>query len=113
MSPNVLKLLILGLSAQAALVLMQVSAGHPASGIDFYHYWAVQEAHAWPGLKSANPYRHKGEYEKALNAYAAASSDPRLKNTNRLRQTIAPSGTPLFYAAFSALPTDYSLAFAL
>jgi hypothetical protein len=78
-------------------------------GIDFYHLWGVpmgQRASAAP----LSPYAQTSEYAALLNVLADNSADPALRLANRFKRDIAPTGTPLFYAAFGFLPDDYGAA---
>jgi hypothetical protein len=78
-------------------------------GIDFYHLWGVpmgQRASAVP----LSPYAQTSEYAALLNVLADSSADPALRLANRFKREIAPTGTPLFYAAFGFLPDDYGAA---
>ena len=78
-------------------------------GIDFYHLWGVpmgQRASAAP----LSPYAQTSEYAALLNVLADNSADPALRLANRFKREIAPTGTPLFYAAFGFLPDDYGAA---
>jgi hypothetical protein len=82
------------------------------AGIDFYHLWGVpmgQRASAVP----ISPYAATHEYAALLNALAEQSPSQALRNANRFKREIAPTGTPLFYAAFSFLPDDYGAAHVL
>ena len=78
-------------------------------GIDFYHLWGVpmgQRASPAP----PSPYAQTPEYAALLNTLADSSSDPAFRLANRFKREIAPTGTPLFYAAFAFLPDDYGAA---
>jgi hypothetical protein len=107
-----------GLFAAAAIVLAVAVAADAArtfptqAGIDFYHLWGVpmgQRAAAAP----PSPYAQTREYAALLNALADASTSEALRAANRFKREIAPTGTPLFYAAFAFLPDDYFTAHAL
>jgi hypothetical protein len=78
-------------------------------GIDFYHLWGVpmgQRASATP----PSPYAQTAEYAALLNTLADNSTDAAFRLANRFKREIAPTGTPLFYAAFGFLPDDYGAA---
>ena len=78
-------------------------------GIDFYHLWGVpmgQRASAVP----LSPYAQTAEYAALLNVLADGSSDAAFRLANRFKREIAPTGTPLFYAAFGFLPDGYGAA---
>ncbi len=81
-------------------------------GIDFYHLWGVpigQRASAEP----LSPYAQTQAYAALLNVIAEHSTSEPLRWANRFKREIAPTGTPLFYAAFGFLPDDYGAAHAL
>ncbi len=81
-------------------------------GIDFYHLWGVpmgQRASALP----LSPYASTTDYATLLNVLADHSSSEALRLANRFKREIAPTGTPLFYAAFAFLPDDYGAAHTL
>jgi hypothetical protein len=84
-----------------------------SSGIDFYHYWGICNAQQWSSVPLGNPYADQARYAAVLNAHADRSQDGRLKAANEARRTLDPTGTPLLYAAFSFLPSNYSLAYAV
>lgn len=101
--------------AWLALVLALVLAADAARtlptqvGIDFYHLWGVpmgQRASAAP----LSPYAQTREYAALLNTLADNSASEALRLANRFKREIAPTGTPLFYAAFAFLPDDYGAA---
>ena len=78
-------------------------------GIDFYHLWGVpmgQRASAVP----LSPYEDTADYAALLNVLADNSNSAPLRAANRFKREIAPTGTPLFYAAFAFLPDDYGVA---
>jgi len=80
-------------------------------GIDFYHLWGVpmgQRAAAVP----MSPYAETDDYAALLNILADTSTSEALRAANHFKRQIAPTGTPLFYAAFAFLPDDYGAAHA-
>jgi hypothetical protein len=80
-------------------------------GIDFYHLWGVpmgQRASAVP----ISPYAETDDYAALLNILADTSTSEALRTANHFKRQIAPTGTPLFYAAFGFLPDDYGAAHA-
>jgi hypothetical protein len=77
-------------------------------GHDFYHYWGVATAQRLSGYTLGSPYPHREEYARILNEFAETSTDPTLKATNAFRRELDLTGTPLLYAFFSFLPTDYA-----
>jgi hypothetical protein len=83
-------------------------------GVDFYHYWAVGKASRFSAEPLGSPYANRDAYAAALNARAdSGQEDARFEAANRRRRQLDPTGTPLFYACFLFLPSDYSFAFAL
>ena len=99
--------------ALAVMVAADAARTFPTqAGIDFYHLWGVpmgQRAAAAP----ISPYAATGEYAALLNTIADHSPSEALRNANRFKREIAPTGTPLFYAAFAFLPDDYGAAHVL
>ena len=97
-------------------VLLAIAVGIDAArtfptqvGIDFYHLWGVpmgQRASAVP----LSPYADTADYAALLNVLADNSTSEALRAANRFKRQIAPTGTPLFYAAFGFLPDDYRIA---
>ena len=101
--------------AWLAVLLALLVAGDAARtfptqlGIDFYHLWGVpmgQRASASP----ISPYAQTSQYAALLNLLAEHSPSEALRAANRAKREIAPTGTPLFYAAFGFLPDDYGAA---
>jgi hypothetical protein len=101
--------------AWLAVLLTVLVAGDAARtfptqvGIDFYHLWGVpmgQRASAEP----LSPYAQTQAYAALLNVLAEHSTSDALRWANRFKREIAPTGTPLFYAAFAFLPDDYGTA---
>ena len=101
--------------AWLAVLLAVLVAGDAARtfptqvGIDFYHLWGVpmgQRASAEP----LSPYAQTPQYAALLNVLADQSASAQLRAANRFKREIAPTGTPLFYAAFAFLPDDYGSA---
>ena len=94
----------------AIVVVADAARSFPTqAGIDFYHLWGVpmgQRASAAP----LSPYAQTGQYAQLLNVLAENSASEALRTANRFKREIAPTGTPLFYAAFAFLPDDYGTA---
>jgi hypothetical protein len=105
-------------AALAALLLTAYAAVEAARdfryqfGIDFYHLWGVPHAQS-RSIARQNPYADTEAYSQFLNGVSAASGSEKLRAANGFRRTIEPTGTPLFYAAFSVLPGDFDRAYAL
>jgi hypothetical protein len=78
-------------------------------GIDFYHLWGVPMGQRASPV-ALSPYTQTQEYAALLNSLAESSNDAELRRANRFKRVIVPTGTPLFYAAFSFLPDDYRAA---
>jgi hypothetical protein len=104
--------------AWLALLLVVIVAADVARtlptqvGIDFYHLWGVpmgQRASAVP----LSPYAQTAEYAALLNTLAETSTSEAFRVANRFKREIAPTGTPLFYAAFGFLPDEYGAAHVL
>ena len=97
----------------AVIVAADVARTLPTQvGIDFYHLWGVpmgQRASAVP----LSPYAQTAEYAALLNGLAERSTSEAFRVANRFKREIAPTGTPLFYAAFAFLPDDYGTAHVL
>ena len=100
-------------AALAVAVAVDAARTFPTqAGIDFYHLWGVpmgQRASAAP----ISPYSETRQYAALLNTIAENSPSDALRNANRFKREIAPTGTPLFYASFSFLPDDYGAAHVL
>ncbi len=93
----------------ASLALVQAAFRFSTnSSVDFYHFWGVSNALRMTGHRLGSPYAASQDYADVLNAYAAQSSDPRLKAINSLRRTVDLTGSPLLYASFFFVPEDYS-----
>jgi hypothetical protein len=99
------------LAALAVLVAVAITAVQRFDyqiGVDFYHLWGVGLAREALG---GNPYVATHDYAEFLNRVSEASASARLHYVNGFRRAIEPTGTPLFYATFAALPRDYDFAF--
>ncbi|MFC1852917.1 hypothetical protein ACFL27_22185, partial [candidate division CSSED10-310 bacterium] len=81
------------------------------AGIDFYHLWAVAKANEFNGASLGPPWPETYRYEVILALYAYKSTDLLQKTAQKHRKTLDLTGTPFSYAAFSILPTSYSVAF--
>jgi hypothetical protein len=81
-------------------------------GIDFYHLWGVPMGQRASAV-ALSPYANTADYAALLNVLADNSTSEALRAANRFKREIAPTGTPLFYAAFGFLPDDYASAHTL
>ena len=96
------------LLALAALHIWRTIPSAPA--VDFYHLWAIPQAHDAVG---ADPYTARNAYADHLNHVADGSPSPSLQRANAARRAILPTGTPSFYAVFALLPRDFDRALTL
>ncbi len=96
----------------AYLALVTVAAFPHQLTADFYQFWGIAAAHKASSI-DATPYSDPGAYARVLNATADASPSEKLRAANELRRELDPTGTPLFYATFALLPSDYDTAQAL
>jgi len=102
----------------AFLAVVALSETHSrfvnSPGVDFYHYWGVGKASQFSSQPLGSPYANRDAYAAALNARADSGvEDARFEAANQRRRQLDLTGTPLFYACFRLLPSDYSFAFAL
>lgn len=100
----------IALTGYLALVAIAIFPYQPTA--DFYQFWGVGAVREPASLRTP-PYDDRAAYSAALARLAAASSSGKLQAANALRPELDPTGTPLFYAAFAALPRSYDAAQAI
>jgi len=88
------------------------------TAIDFYQYWGVGIGPRVSGGVLKSPHANQKIYADFFDAYIKNSNDQRLLGTNQaehtyFKQGLDLTGTPLQYAIFTFLPTNYSLAYLL
>ncbi|NUM35790.1 MAG: hypothetical protein HUU50_14695 [Candidatus Brocadiae bacterium] len=85
-----------------------------AIGVDFYHFWAVDIVLKKTNKQIDSPYQKNApHYSKVMAQYAKDSHDASLQSVQIYRRNAEFTASPLLYAIFSFLPSDYSLAFLL
>lgn len=94
----------------AAAVGLDAARSFPTqAGVDFYHLWGVPMGQRASAV-AISPYAQTHEYAALLNTLSDSSGSQALRRANQFKREIAPTGTPLFYAAFAFLPDDYAAA---
>jgi hypothetical protein len=81
------------------------------SGIDFSQFWGVAAAASESGFTLGSPYREVGHYAAQFDHLMSGGGGPLFWQAIHFREKPDLTATPLLYAAFAILPSNYVLSF--